>query len=67
MEKISTAPTACIIFEDSISGIQSAYAAGAGTIIAVGNTEKAERLETLPGVKHVISDFSGAIHLLPHV
>jgi beta-phosphoglucomutase-like phosphatase (HAD superfamily) len=64
MEKIGTAPTDCIIFEDSISGIQAAYAAGAGEIIAVANTEKAELLETLPGVKHVISDFSGVFHLL---
>lgn len=64
MDKIGISCTDCIIFEDSISGIQSAYAAGAGTIIAVGTTEKAELLETLPGVKHVISNFSGVMNLL---
>jgi beta-phosphoglucomutase-like phosphatase (HAD superfamily) len=64
MEKISVAPEDCIIFEDSISGIQSAYTAGAGSIIAVANTENSSRLETLPGVKHVINNFSGVIHLL---
>ncbi len=64
MQKIRIAPADCIIFEDSISGIQSAYEAGAGAIIAVASTENAEILEKLPGVKHVIIDFSGVIHLL---
>lgn len=64
MEKIRVMPTDCIVFEDSISGIQSAYAAGAGEIIAVASTEKVERLEILPGVKHVISDFSGVINII---
>ncbi len=48
----------CWVLEDAASGIQSAQNAGAGRIIAIGETEEARKvLRENPLVKQVISDF----------
>lgn len=51
-------PPVCGVVEDSVSGIQSAEAAGIGTIIALGPVENHSRLARLPGVKLVIHELS---------
>ena len=46
-----------LIFEDSFSGIKSAYAAGCKQIIAVCEKEKEEEYQRLPGVIRTIRTF----------
>jgi HAD superfamily hydrolase (TIGR01509 family) len=46
----------CRIFEDSVSGIKSAYEAGCDDIVVVDTTNKGENYKQLPGVKQVIKD-----------
>lgn len=55
--KIGLKPEQCIVVEDSISGIESAYRANIGKIIAIGPESKHEKLKSLEGVDCVISDF----------
>lgn len=47
----------CIVFEDSISGIQFAHEAGAAEIIAVASENAPKFYQRFPYVKRVISDF----------
>ena len=47
----------CLIIEDSISGIKSAYEAGCHHIIVVNSANKKEEYEKLPGVIKVIDTF----------
>lgn len=47
----------CMIIEDSMSGIQSAYAAGCHEIIVMDSANKRDEYEKLPGVVQVINDF----------
>lgn len=47
----------CLIIEDSISGITSAYEAGCHHIIVVNSANKKEEYEKLPGVIKVIDTF----------
>ena len=47
----------CMIIEDSISGIQSAYQAGCHHIVVVDSANKKEEYEKLPGVVKVIDSF----------
>lgn len=54
---IGVAPLQCIVFEDAVSGIQSAYNAGIGKIIAVAPKDQEELFEGLPGVYDVIPNF----------
>lgn len=56
-EKIGLNPKKCIVVEDAISGIESAYRANIGKIIAIGPESKHESLKKLKGVDCVISDF----------
>ncbi len=56
-QKIGIRPEDCIVIEDSIPGIQSAYRAGIGKIIAIGEKDRHGELEKLQGVSHVIEDF----------
>lgn len=48
----------CIIYEDALSGIQSAYKAGCQQIIVLNSANKKEEYKQLPGVIKVIEDFS---------
>lgn len=50
-------PKDCIVFEDSITGIQAAYTAGVGEIIAVASREPVEFYKNLKGVTKIITDF----------
>ena len=54
-KKLRTHPTRCIIFEDSIPGIQSAKRAG-GKVIGVTSTHKAKELDT---ADFIIENFVG--------
>ena len=47
----------CMIVEDSVSGIQSGYAAGCRNIVVVDSANKAKEYKTLPGVVKVIRNF----------
>ena len=47
----------CMIIEDSISGIQSAYQAGCHNIVVVNSANRKEEYEKLPGVVKVIDSF----------
>lgn len=47
----------CLIIEDSISGISSAYKAGCHNIVVVDSANKKEEYEKLPGVTQVIDSF----------
>ncbi|OAM92445.1 haloacid dehalogenase superfamily, subfamily IA, variant 3 with third motif having DD or ED [Pelosinus fermentans] len=55
--KIGIKPEKCIVVEDAISGIESAYRANIGKIIAIGPENKHENLKNLKGVNYVISNF----------
>lgn len=47
----------CLIFEDSISGISSAYQAGCNAIVVVDSANKKDEYGKLPGVIQVIDSF----------
>ena len=57
-KKINLDLKLCVVFEDAVSGITSAYAAGVRNIIAVGNDERLIELKKLPGVIKSIHNFS---------
>ena len=54
-EKLNFVPSECLVFEDAISGVQSAIAAGM-TCIGIGNQLTTKSLET-EGAKEVIENF----------
>ena len=56
-EAIGLEPSECVVFEDMPSGIESAVAAGAGSIIAVASSLGPEFLSSVGGVDEVITDF----------
>ena len=47
----------CLIVEDSVSGIYSAYLAGCRNIYVIDSSNKAEEYKALPGVVKVINNF----------
>ncbi len=47
----------CIIYEDALSGITSAYQAGCSHIIVLNSAGKRKEYERLPGVIKVVEDF----------
>ena len=55
--KIGIKPEKCIVVEDAISGIESAYRANIGKIIAIGPKNNHENLRKMKGVNYVISNF----------
>ena len=57
-QKINLDPAQCIVFEDALSGIRSAEAAGAHSIIAVGKDEQLKAFGDLPKVTRGIHDFT---------
>jgi HAD superfamily hydrolase (TIGR01509 family) len=62
--KLDVPPARCLVFEDSISGIASAHAAGIGRIVAVGPVSSHRQLAELAGVSDIIEDFTEAPALL---
>jgi HAD superfamily hydrolase (TIGR01509 family) len=54
-EKLGVHPSTCLVFEDAISGIQSATAAGM-TVIGIGEKQNASNL-LKAGAKELIEDF----------
>lgn len=56
-KKIGFDPKQCIVIEDAISGIQSAYVAGVKNIIVIGNRKITNFLRTYPGVIKAIQNF----------
>jgi len=55
-KKLRLHPQACVVIEDSRSGIQAAQAAGAGWLVALGPVETHQNLAKLPGVNRVITN-----------
>ena len=53
-QRLGVAPAQCIVVEDSLSGIESARAAGIGYVIALGPRERHAQLRACPGVAQVI-------------
>ncbi|MBQ8357278.1 MAG: HAD family phosphatase [Clostridia bacterium] len=51
-------PADCVAFEDSLSGVRAAYAAGIGRIVAITTDVSAERLLGCPGVEVAEPDFT---------
>ena len=56
-KKIGLQPKDCIVVEDAVSGIESAYKAGIGKIVAIESMETRELYSTIPAVDEIISDF----------
>ena len=48
----------CMIVEDSVSGIYSAYLAGCRNIVVIDSSNRAEEYRALPGVVKVIQNFN---------
>ncbi len=57
-QNIHTSISDCIIYEDALSGIQSAYQAECSSIIVLNSAHKRKEYQQLPGVIQVIEDFS---------
>ncbi len=64
MALLGLQPEECTVFEDSLSGIGAARAAGAGKIIAVDSDLSEETLLKVQGVSSVVHDFRWAEKLL---
>ena len=56
-KNIELAPKDCIVVEDAISGIESAYRAGIGKIVAICSEEPAELYKPIPAVSEIINNF----------
>lgn len=56
--KIDISPSKCIVVEDAISGIEAAYCANIGKIVAIGPKCNHDNLKKNKGVSTVISDFT---------
>ena len=57
-KNIGLTPKECIVIEDAVSGINSAYAAGIGKIIAIASVEENSLYEAIPCVSQIIRHFS---------
>ncbi len=55
---LAVAPAHCVVVEDSRSGIQAAYAAGIGHIIALGPSQGHAQLTCLEGVDKVVENLA---------
>ena len=56
--RILLEPKQCVVVEDAISGITSAYSAGVQNIVAIGRDKQLKKLATFPGVVKTIHDFT---------
>lgn len=57
-KNINLPPKDCIVVEDAISGIQSAYSAGIGKIIAIASMESNDVYKNIPAVSQIIHNFN---------
>lgn len=57
-EKLKMPPNDCTVFEDAVSGINSAYSAGIGQIFAVASSASPDILSKIKGVTSVIKDYN---------
>ncbi len=57
-QNLGLQPEDCIVVEDAVSGIESAYRAGIGRIVAIESMETRELYSTIPAVDYIISDFN---------
>ena len=55
--RLNLKPENCVVFEDAISGIQSAFGANIGKVIAVASQEKVETYQSINGLYQIITDF----------
>ena len=55
-KKLNLPPQACVVIEDSRSGIQAAHAAGIGWLVALGPVITHQTLTKLPGVDQAITN-----------
>ena len=55
---IGVAPRDCIVFEDALSGIESSFAAGIGTVVAIGPNEQRKNPEGRKEVDLVIGNIN---------
>ncbi len=58
-DNLNLKPSECIVVEDAYSGIQAAFAAGIGHIIAIGPQSNHQKLRNLPGVAEVVETLGG--------
>lgn len=58
MKKLNVKPEDCVVFEDALSGIQAAYSAGSGDIVAIASSAEPEYLAKAEGVTMVIRDYT---------
>lgn len=63
-EKIGIPIENCIVFEDSLPGIQAGHAAGTLDIIGIAEEDQKEALRSAAQLQHVISDFREAMQIL---
>lgn len=54
---IGVKPSDCVVFEDAVSGIESAKRAGIGKIIAVASMEDVSYYKNIEGISAIIKDF----------
>ena len=59
--KIGVMPKDCTVFEDALSGIAAAHAAGIGKIIAVASSASPQLFQNAPGVMDIISRYDSLI------
>ena len=57
-KKINLNPKDCIVVEDAIAGIKSAYSAGIGKIIAIASLEPIKFYKKIPMVDSIIENFN---------
>lgn len=63
-DKLNLLPQDCVVFEDALSGIEAAYRAGIGKIIAVTSMEDKTYYEGIQGVDYIIPNFVNIDNLL---
>ena len=57
--RLGLSPADCLVAEDSVTGIASAQAAGAGRIVALSGTTPMEKLSAMDGLFAIAEDFCG--------
>ena len=57
-QRLGLAPVACVVVEDSVSGLAAAQAAGIGQVVALGPPAAQPTLRKLPGVDSVIGSLA---------
>lgn len=60
---LDTPPSACVVVEDSRSGIEAARRAGVAEIVALGPADTHSMLAALPGVTRTVSSLSELVEL----